>query len=96
VLDDPLAPLAARQVEVDVRPFSALLGKKALEQQIHADGIDRGDAEHIADRAVRRRAAALNEDSFAPAELDDLPDDEEVSGETELRDDGELVIKLRV
>ncbi len=50
----------------------------------------------VADGAVRGRASALDENSFATAEFDDLPDDEEVSGESELLDDGELVIELRV
>src|SRR5688500_20194765 len=47
VLDDGLAPLAARQIEVDIRPLSARLAQEALEEQFHADGIDGGDAERI-------------------------------------------------
>ena len=69
VLDHPLAPLAARQVEVDVGPLATLLGEEALEQQLHADRVDGGDAEAVADRAVRRRAAALHQDALAAAEV---------------------------
>ena len=35
VLDDLLAPIAARQIQIDVGPLAALLGKEALEEQLH-------------------------------------------------------------
>jgi hypothetical protein len=54
MLDRALAAIAARQIEIDVRPFAALLGQEALEQQIHSDRIDRGNPEAVADGAVRR------------------------------------------
>ncbi len=63
VLDDLLALVAARQVDVDVGPLAALLGEEALEEQLHADGVDGGDAERVADRRVGGRAAALAEDA---------------------------------
>ena len=94
VLDDPLAPIAARQIEIDVRPLAALLRQKPLEQQIHADRIDRRDAEAVADGAVGRRAAALHEDVVLAAEVHDVPDDEEVAGEIELLDEIELARDL--
>jgi hypothetical protein len=62
VLDDRLAALAARQIEVDVRPLAAGLREKPLEQQVHPHRIDGGEAERVADRAVRGRAAALHEE----------------------------------
>ena len=86
VLDDALALIAAGQVEIDVGPLAALFGEKALEQQFHADGIDGGDAERIADGAVGGRAAALHQDVLLAAEAHDVPDDEEVAGEVELLD----------
>src|SRR5215212_2092093 len=45
VLNRPLALISARQIEIDVRPFTSFFRKKALEQKIHADGIDGGDSE---------------------------------------------------
>ena len=81
VLDDALALVAARQVDVDVRPLAALLRQKALEEQLHADGVDGGDAEGVAHRRVGRRAAPLREDVLLAAEAHDVPDDEEVAGE---------------
>ena len=94
VLDDALATVAARQVEVDVRPLAALLGEEALEEQLHPDGVDGGDAEAVADGAVRGRAAALHEDALAPAEVHEVPDDEEVAGQLELADERQLPLDL--
>ena len=37
---------------VDVGPFAAFFGEETLEQQFHADGIDCGNAERVADGAV--------------------------------------------
>ena len=87
VLDDALALVAAGQVDIDVGPFAALFGEEALEQQLHADRIDGGDAERVADGAVGGRAAALHEDVLLAAEADDVPDDEEVAGQLELLDE---------
>ena len=95
VLDHLLAPIAARQIEIDVGPLAALLRQEALEEQIHADRIDRGDAEAVADGAVGGRAASLHEDVVLAAEIDDVPDDQEVAGELELLDQIELARDLR-
>ena len=94
VLDHLFAPVARRQVEVDVGPLAALLGEEALEEELHRHGVDRRDAERIADGAVRGRAASLTEDATLATEADDVPDDEEVAGEVELGDDGQLVLEL--
>src|SRR5690242_8103531 len=51
VLNCLLAFVATRQIEIDVGPLAALLGKKSLEQEFHADGIDGGYPERITDRA---------------------------------------------
>ena len=94
VLDDLFAAVAAREVEVDVGPLAALLREEALEEELHPDRVDGGDAERVADRAVRGRAAALEEDAALAAEADDVPDDQEVAGEVELLDERELVREL--
>ena len=94
ILDGALALIAAGQIEIDVGPFAALFGEKALEQQIHADGIDGGDAERIADRAVGGRAAALHQDVLLAAEAHDVPDDQEIAGELELFDQRQLALDL--
>src|ERR1700683_1875913 len=94
VLDGALALIAAGEIEIDVRPLTTLLRKKTLEQQFHFDGVNRGDAERIADRAVGGRSAALHQNVLFAAELDDVPDDQEIAGQVELFDEGELVIDL--
>ena len=94
VLDDPLAPVAARQVEVDVGPLAALLGEKALEEQLHAHRIDRRDPERVADGAVGGRAPPLHQDVVLAAEFDEVPDDQEVARQVEAADEIELALDL--
>ena len=90
VLDHPLAPIAARQIQIDVGPLTALLGEEALEEQLHADRIHGRDAQAVADGAIGRRATPLHQDVLLPAEVHDVPDDEEVAGELELLDEIQL------
>src|SRR5205823_14600142 len=94
VLDRLFPAVAAREVEVDVGPLAALLGEEALEEELHADRVDRRDAERVADGAVGGGAAALYEDAALTAEADDVPDDQEVAGEVEPADEAELVLEL--
>ena len=94
ILDDALALIAAGKIDIDVGPFAALFGKKAFEEQIHADRIDRGDAERITDGAVGRGAAALAENALLAAEANDIPDDQEVAAEAELFDELEFAFDL--
>ena len=95
VLDDLLAPVARRQVDVDVGPLAPFLGQEPLEQQFHPHRIDGGDAEAVADRAVRGRTPALGEDATGLAKLHEIPHDEEVPGEAQLGDDREFLLDLR-
>src|SRR5579884_1025956 len=95
VLNDLFALIAAGQVDIDVGPFAAFFGEESLEEKIHGDGIDRGDAERVTDGAVGGRAAALRQNAVAAAELDDVPDDEEITGEIELFDQRQLALDLR-
>ena len=61
VLDHLLAPLVL-EIDVDVGRLAAVLGDEAGEQEIALVRVHLGDAEAVADGAVRRRAAALAED----------------------------------
>ena len=81
MLNHALAAIAARQIQIDVRPLAALFRQKSLEQQVHLDRIDGRDAEAVAHGAVGRAAAALHEHIVLPAEIHDVPDDQEVAGE---------------
>ena len=93
VLDDLLAP-ARLDVDVDVRRSVAGRGEEAFEQQAEGDGVDVGDAEGVTDRRGGRRSPTLAEDVLVPAERDDVPDGEEVAGEPERADDGQLAVEL--
>ena len=64
VLDHLLAPLML-EIDVDIGRLVARGADEALEQDVDARGIDRGDAEAIADGGIGRRAAALAEDAAA-------------------------------
>jgi hypothetical protein len=70
-LDDLLAALVL-EVDVDVRRLVALGGEEALEEEVTARGVDRGDAEDEAHGAVRGAAAALAQDLARARHLDDL------------------------
>src|SRR5689334_2970019 len=94
VLNRLLSLFTARQVEIDVRPFASLFGKKTLEQKIHADGIDSRDPERVTNRAVRRGAASLNKDLFPATEVDDVADNQEVAFEFELLDQFQFAFEL--
>ena len=95
MLNHALAPIAARQIQIDVGPLPALLRQEPFEQEIHADRIDGRDAEAVAHGAVGRAPASLHEDVVLPAEIHDVPDDEKVAGEIELLDEIELAGHLR-
>ena len=94
ILDGALALIAAGQVDIDIGPLAALFGEEALEQQVHADRVDRGDSERIADRAVGGRAAALHQDVVLAAEAHDVPDDQEIARQLELFDQRQLALDL--
>ena len=61
VLDHLLAPLVL-EIDVDVGRLAAVLGNEPGEEQLDFGRVDFGDAETIADDAVRCRAAPLAED----------------------------------
>ena len=79
-LDHALAPIAAGQIEINIGPAFPALAEKTLEDQMIAHRIDRGDAETITNRAVGRAPPSLHHDVVLPAEIDDVPDDQEVAG----------------
>ena len=95
VLDDLLAPIAARQIQIDIGPLAALLRQEALEEELHPHRIHGRDPQAVAHGAVGRRSAPLHQDVLLAAEVHDVPDDEEVAGELELLDEIELAGHLR-
>ena len=94
VLQHALA-IAVREIDIDVGCFLPFFGEEALEQQLHANGIDGRDAKAIAHRGIRRGTAPLTEDAFTSRVADDVPDDEKESGHLELGDHAQLMRELR-
>ena len=94
VLDGVLALVAAGQVDIDIGPLAALFGEEALEEQVHADGVDGGDFERVADGAVGGRAAALRQNVVLFAEAHDVPHDQEVARQLELFDQRQFALDL--
>ena len=93
-LDHRFAPVATRKIEIDIGPAFPALVQKTFEDEMIADRIDRGDPETITNRAVRRAAAALDHDVVFAAEIDDVPDDQKISGEPELGDQRQFFFEL--
>ncbi len=79
------------EVDVDVGRLQPFLGNEPLEQQIDLGRVDRGDAEHVADRGVRRRSPALAEDVYAARIADDVVHGEEIMRVVQLGDEVELL-----
>ena len=71
---------AGGQIQVDVRPLATALAQEPFEKELHADRIDGCGLEGIADCRVRVTPTTLNQDIVSLAKLDDVPDDEEISG----------------
>ena len=69
-LHHDLAPLML-EVDIDIGRLLALLADEALEQEIAAFWIDRGDAEHVADRRIGGRSSSLTEDVATAREAHD-------------------------
>ena len=93
-LHDDLAALVL-EVDVDVGRLAPLGRDEALEKQVVALRIDRGDAEDVADRRVRRRAAPLAEDVARPCEAHDGVHGEEIGRVVQRLDQRQLVAEDR-
>ena len=94
ILNDAFALVAAGQIEIDVGPLAAFFGQKALEQQFHADGIDRRDPQRIADGAVGGGAASLDQNVLLAAEADQVPHNQKIACQLEFFDQRQLALNL--
>ncbi len=59
-LDDLLTPLMF-EIHIDVRRFAPFFRNETFKQKIDLEGINGGDAEHVADNRIGCRAASLAE-----------------------------------
>ena len=94
VLNGAFTAVAAGQIEIDIRPLATFSREETFKEQLHAHRINRRDAERIAHHAVRRRSAALDENAFAPAELHDVPNDQEITRKFQLTDQRQFAASL--
>ncbi len=83
------------EIDVDVRRLLALLADEAFEQEIDLHRIDGGDAEHIADGGIRRRAAPLAENVLAPGKAHDVMDRQEIRRDFHLGDKRQFLFQCR-
>src|SRR5262249_50043728 len=91
VLDHLLAPLML-EIDIDVGRLVAGGADKALEQDVDARRIDRGDAETVADDGVGGRAPPLAQDAARPRKPHDVVDGQEITGVVEPVDQLQLVL----
>src|SRR5207302_8730376 len=94
ILNGFFALVTAGQVQINVRPLTTLFRKKALKQQLHSHRINGSNGQRVTNRAVRRRPSALNQNSVVAAEADNVPHNQEISGEFQLLDEVELAFNL--
>ncbi len=92
VLDHLLAPLVL-EIDIDVGRLVAIGGDETLEQKAAVARIDIGDAQAVADRRVRGRAAALTKDVPAARIFDNGMDGEKIRRVIELADQSELMVE---
>jgi hypothetical protein len=83
------------EIHIDVGRLAPLLAHEPLEEKPLAHGIDRRDAEHVADGRVRRRAAALAQDALRTRKTQDRLDRQEIRRIAQLLDEIELMPYLR-
>src|SRR5262249_42902051 len=94
ILNGTLALITTRKIEIDIRPFAAFFGKESLKEQVHLYRIDCRNSERIANGAIRGGTATLNEDVVPQAELNDIPNNQEITFKPELRYQRKLAFDL--
>src|SRR4029079_9287652 len=87
-------PIAAGKIKINIRPAFAALVEESLEYEMIFYRVDRRDPETITNGAVRSAAAALDHDIVFTAEIDDVPNNQEITGETELAYQCKLFLDL--
>ena len=92
VADDLTAPLLA-EVDVEVRHRDAFRVQEALEHQIEAQRIERGDVERPGDDGGRARTAHADRNPLSPRPLHEVGNDQEVALEPHADDDVQLVVE---
>ena len=90
---DDLVPAIVLEVHVDVGHLLALDVEEALEDQPVLQRLHVGDSQAVKDDAGGGAAPDSEKDALPSGEAADVPDHEEIVGETGLTDDIELVLE---
>ena len=94
VLNRLLPLLLRRQIQINVRPLAPALAEETLKQKLHPHRVNRRNLQRIAHRRIRRAPPPLNQNVVLLAELHNVPNNQEVALETELRNQLELMLHL--
>src|SRR5438132_3405877 len=86
--------MAAGEIKIDVRPAFAALIQEPFEDEMIFHRINRGDSQAITHCTIGGAAASLDHDVVFATKIDDVPDDQEIPGEPELRDQCEFFFEL--
>ena len=90
VIDDAIAAIHAK-IDVEVRHRNALWIQEALKQQVVLQRVDIGDAECVShQRAGSRAAPRTHRHAIGARPANEIRDDQKISGESHLTNDGEL------
>ena len=96
VFDDFVAPLHA-EIDVEVGHGNALRIQEAFEEEVVGERVKVGDFQRIGDeRARARTASGADRDVVVFRPLDEVGNDEEVTGETHLVNHAQLNVEPRV
>src|SRR5262249_44500344 len=95
-LDYCFPAIAAGKIKINIRPAFAALVQESFEHQMIFHRVDRRDSEAITNGAVGGAAAALDHDVVFTTKIDDVPNDQEIAGETELANQRQLFLNLAV
>ena len=94
LLDHAFASVATGQVQIDIRPAGMSFTEKAFKEQFTFNGIHRGNPQAVTDRTIRRTATTLDHHSAFSTEIDDVPNDQKVTGESKFFDDAQFMVQL--
>ena len=93
-LDHRFAAVAAGEIKIDVRPAFTALVQEPFEDEMIFHRIDRSDSQAITHCTIGGAAASLDHDVVFATKIDDVPDDQEIPGEPELRDERKFFFDL--
>src|SRR4029434_3940215 len=92
--DHCFPPIATGKIKINIRPAFAALVQESFKYEMIFHRINGGNPEAITNGAIGGAAAALDHDVVFTAEIDDVPNNQEIAGETELTYQREVFFDL--